>query len=148
MRCNLIAPDLLTDQHLIAERRELLMIPPLAKQRLSKSINTPIPIHFTLNKGHMLFFTNKLKYLSKRFDELTQTMLIRQFKPNLNLKFEIIPDFIEYNLYQDWSPTQADYEIIMVRLKTRIQNKFEWYKYYSKPITQDWFRQHYVDKYN
>lgn len=34
MRCNLIFPWFLTDQHLIAERRELRMIPPLLKKRL------------------------------------------------------------------------------------------------------------------
>ncbi len=38
MRCNLIDPSLLTDQHLIAEKRELRMIPPLLEKKLSKGL--------------------------------------------------------------------------------------------------------------
>ena len=42
MRCNLVFPWFLTDQHLIAERRELRMIPALLKKRVDAGKHTTL----------------------------------------------------------------------------------------------------------
>ena len=62
VRINLINPKKLTDQHLIAEYNEILMLLGYVKKypKLEK-----IPSKYNLGKGHMLFFKNKLKYLKK-----------------------------------------------------------------------------------
>ena len=75
-RINIVDPIELTDQHLVAEYREIFMVGS-ALQRSLKSKNwnpNSIPKQYTLNKGHVKFFYNKGKYLSKRYDELRTEM--------------------------------------------------------------------------
>ena len=62
-RINIIEPSELTDQHLIAEYREIFMVGS-ALQRSLKSKNWEktkknLPKEFTLNAGHVKFFFNK-----------------------------------------------------------------------------------------
>ena len=62
-RINLINPEELTDQHLIAEYREIFMVGGSLKRTL-KSKNgyqeSRVPKQYTLNKGHVYFL--HLKY--------------------------------------------------------------------------------------
>jgi deoxyribonuclease (pyrimidine dimer) len=62
VRINIINPKYLTDQHLIAEYVEILMLLDYAKK------NSPcnIPKKYCLGKGHIKFFSNKVLYLKKR----------------------------------------------------------------------------------
>ena len=70
-RINLIEPNKLTNQHLVAEYREIFMVGSSLQRSLKspsweKTKNT-LPTEFTLNGGHVKFFYNKGKYLSKRY---------------------------------------------------------------------------------
>ena len=69
----------LSRQHLIAEHRELIRIPNTIKS--GKAIIKDILEKFTLGKGHVKFFYNKLLYLHKRYEELYQEAL--QFRSNI-----------------------------------------------------------------
>ena len=61
MRANVgINPKVLTDRHLIAEYRELMIPFGINNKR---GIAKVIPNDFTLNTGHINFFRNKLTYL-------------------------------------------------------------------------------------
>ena len=54
-RINIISPSELTDQHLIAEYREIFMVAGSLKRTLiSKSgfVESKVPKNFTLNNGH------------------------------------------------------------------------------------------------
>ena len=89
-RINIIPPQELTDQHLIAEYREITMIP----GSLNRTLNSKVGFKkervgkvFTLNRGHVYFFYDKGKYLNKRYDELVLEMIDRGFNPNPNRKF-------------------------------------------------------------
>tara|TARA_Y100000590_G_scaffold445646_1_gene578082 strand:+ start:812 stop:1219 length:408 start_codon:yes stop_codon:yes gene_type:complete len=129
-RINIIPVQELFDQHLIAEYREITMVPAALNRtinsksglKLSKINNT-----FTLNKGHVYFFYNKGKYLHKRYKEIVKEMKARGFQPNPNRKF---PKniFIENNLYNDWQPSVEDYKIIRERIKSKIKARPFWYK--------------------
>lgn len=58
-RVNIIDPLDLTDQHLIAEYRELRLLTSNTQRILSNPRGfdrARIPNHFTLNAGHVLFF--------------------------------------------------------------------------------------------
>ena len=60
-RINLIEPSELTDQHLIAEYREIFMVGGSLKRTLvSKSgyQELKVPKSYTLNAGHVYFFYN------------------------------------------------------------------------------------------
>ena len=59
-RINAVHPTVLTDQHLMAEYRELTMVMGSLKRSLnSKNGLPPIPEKYTLNAGHVTFFYNK-----------------------------------------------------------------------------------------
>ena len=129
-RINLINPKELTDQHLIAEYREITMIPAALKRTInSKSglILRKIPTKFTLNKGHVKFFYNKGEYLFIRYQLLVKEMEKRGFKPNKNREFPK-QIFIDYNLFQNWQPSLIDIKIIQARIAEKINQKPNWYR--------------------
>ena len=129
-RINIISPSELTDQHLIAEYREIFMVAGSLKRTLiSKSgfVESKVPKNFTLNNGHVYFFYNKGKYLYKRYNLIIKEMKSRGFKPDEN---RIFPKdiFIMNNLFNDWEPNQGDIKIIRKRINEKIAMKPSWYR--------------------
>ena len=129
-RINIVDPAELTDQHLIAEYREIFMVAGSLRRTLKSKIglqHNKIPKEYTLNKGHVYFFYNKGKYLHKRYNLIINEMVKRKFKPSNNRLFPT-NIFIEHNLYKDWNPNLKDYIIIRKRIQEKIAMKPEWYK--------------------
>ena len=129
-RINLIAVNKLTDQHLIAEYREITMIPAALKRTINSSKGlklNKIPQHFTLNTGHVYFFYDKGKYLFKRYNLLINEMKKRGFNPDPNRQFPV-QIFIDYNLFNDWKPSLTDLKIIKKRIRFKINQKPNWYR--------------------
>jgi len=129
-RINIVEPSELTDQHLIAEYREITMVPGSLKRTLVSKIGykeSKVPKKYTLNTGHVYFFYNKGKYLYKRYREIVIEMKLRGFNPDRNRKFPR-DIFIDNNLYNDWMPTMEDYKIIRQRIAERISSKPDWYR--------------------
>ena len=129
-RVNIIPVEELHDQHLIAEYRELTMVPAALNRTLKskKGLDkTKIPENYTLNQGHVYFFYNKGKYLDKRYSQIVKEMQNRGFSPDLKRKF---PKniFIENDLYKDWMPNPEDLKIIRERIKNKINQKPNWYR--------------------
>ena len=129
-RINIISVSELYDQHLIAEYREITMVPAALKRTLNskKGLDqSKIPINYTLNKGHVYFFYNKGKYLDKRYQQLITEMKRRGFAPD---KKRIFPKqiFIDNNLYHDWQPNEEDYKVIRQRIEQKIAMKPDWYR--------------------
>ena len=63
-RINLVEPSELTDQHLIAEYREIFMVGGSLKRTLVSKVGyreDRVPKRYTLNTGHVYFFYNKGK---------------------------------------------------------------------------------------
>ncbi len=130
-RINLVKPIELSDQHLIAEYREIFMIGS-ALQRSMKSPNWNItkeslPKKFTLNTGHVRFFYNKGKYLYKRYLDIIEEMKRRGMNPNPRRLFnkEQWPD----ELYNDWTPNEIDIQVVKERIKEKINQKPHWYRW-------------------
>ena len=129
-RINIIEPRELTDQQLIAEYREITMVPGSLKRTLASKIGyqeKKVPEKFTLNSGHVYFFYNKGEYLYKRYKQLIQEMIRRGFNPDPNRKFPTAI-FKKNGLYKDWSPTIEDQKIIRERISQKIAMKPDWYK--------------------
>ena len=129
-RINIVEPSELKDQHLIAEYREITMVPGSLKRTLVSKIGykeSKVPKKYTLNTVHVYFFYNKGKYLYKRYREIVIEMKLRGFNPDKNRKFPR-DIFIDNNLYNDWMPTMEDYKIIRQRIAERIASKPEWYR--------------------
>ena len=130
-RINLVLPSELSDQHLVAEYREIFMVGS-SLQRSLKSKNwektlANIPKKYTLNKGHVAFFYNKGKYLYKRYELLIEEMKNRGMNPDSERKFktEQWPD----ELFNDWEPEPDDYKVIRARIKEKIEMKPDWYRF-------------------
>ncbi len=130
-RINLVDPKELSDQHLIAEYREIFMVgSSLQRSMKSKSWSKTIkniPKDFTLNKGHVTFFYNKGKYLDKRYTKLVNEMKRRGMKPDPKRIFK--KNQWPINLYKDWKPKNKDLKIIRKRISEKIALKPNWYRY-------------------
>ena len=129
-RINIIPVSELYDQHLIAEYREITMVPAALNRTLKSKIGldkNKISQQYTLNKGHVYFFYNKGKYLQIRYNEIIAEMKKRNFNPDSQRKFPI-NIFIDNNLYHDWTPTKEDYKIIRERISQKITMKPNWYR--------------------
>lgn len=123
-RINLVPVTELTDQHLIAEYRELPRVFALAR------IDADIPENFVLGKGHVTFFYDKLKFLEKRLAKIIRECQKRGFDiKNTEIKFKINLD-----LYNDYVPTVKALRLSRQRLSEKIELKKTWYKYYGKPL--------------
>ncbi|WP_320667025.1 pyrimidine dimer DNA glycosylase/endonuclease V [Prochlorococcus sp. MIT 1307] len=133
-RINLVSPSELSDQHLVAEYREIFMVGS-ALQRSLKSpswnqIKERLPKDFTLNTGHVKFFYNKGKYLHKRYLKLIAEMKRRGMSPNPARKFK--KEQWPYELYQDWEPKAKDIELIRIRINEKLTQKPKWYRWTNK----------------
>ncbi len=132
VRINLIDPKKLADQHLIAEYNEALMLLGYVKKNPRP---TGIPESYRLGKGHIKFFSNKLKYLEKRHAELKKEMLLRGFSPRKTINL----NEFHRSLHNDWKPTRKDIILIKKRLEEKIRKKPEWYRYYGVNKDLDFF---------
>ena len=129
-RINIIPVEELFDQHLIAEYREITMVPAALKRTLASKTGlnfSKINKKYTLNQGHVYFFYDKGKYLDKRYQQLISEMKKRGFSPDSKRKF---PKniFIDNNLYNDWTPNLEDLKIIRERIDIKIKTKPGWYR--------------------
>ena len=117
-RINLgIPPRELTNKHLIAEHRELKRIPNAVAKGKYNLKN--IPSEFTLGKGHVSFFYNKLGYLRERYVDLYNECITRGFNvQNYQASWNGVPQ----ELMNGYIPTVRDIEIIRERIAERIAN--------------------------
>lgn len=138
-RINLIPVANLTDQHLFAEWREIKMVPAALRRSLkTRSIDDilrGIPPQYTLNKGHVTFFYNKMLFLYNRYIILTDELMSRGYSLTEHDKdfifFRDIPDKFKQ---VDWSPNKNEIAINLARILLRISEKPTWYKQNGKPI--------------
>jgi|TARA_R110000796_G_scaffold17126_2_gene52978 deoxyribonuclease (pyrimidine dimer) len=129
-RINIIPVSELHDQHLIAEYREITMVPAALKRTLNSKVGLlkeKISKHFTLNSGHVYFFYDKGLYLDKRYTEIVNEMKSRGFNPDSTRVFPI-QIFKDNNLYNDWTPMIEEQKLIRQRIQERINSKPDWYR--------------------
>ena len=120
-RINLINPKELTREHLISEYREITRLPGNLRQSLNRKGKKfdlkEIPETYTLGKGHVKHFYNKMLYLQKRFESLVKEMLDRGYNP----KFTNSDIFTKcpQSFYNDYVPTELDIELNRKRIQER-----------------------------
>ena len=124
---NLVDPEELTDQHLIAEYREIRLLCSNLQRTLKSKHGfqeKKVPEKFTLNKGHCYFFYNKGGYIHNRYDQLRIEMRRRGFEPKHKFPIEKWPG----ELYGYWRPTEEDKNVVRERIAQRISERPGWYK--------------------
>lgn len=124
----MIPVSMLADQHLIAETREIKMLPKALQRSLRAKVPLVIPMAFTLNKGHGKFFYNKLRFIKNRYEELKKENIKRGFRFN---DVELLDGFPEW-CYGDYKPDAKAMAVNIERIKLRISDKPHWYRYYGK----------------
>lgn len=107
----------LTNKHLIAEHRELKRIPNVVAKGRYNLKN--IPEEFTLGKGHVSFFYDKLGYLKERYIDLYNECISRGFNvQNYLPSWNGVPE----KLMNGYTPTDKDVYIIRERIAERLAN--------------------------
>ena len=123
-------PKVLKRAHLVAELREITMVPAALRRSLRtippQTILKSIPKNFTLNKGHVKFFYDKLGFLKFRFQRLCTEMTNRGYRPDWS-RIEAFDGFDEV-WYNDWTSTPDDDAIVIDRINLRISQKPHLYK--------------------
>lgn len=117
-RINLVDPSELSSKHLVAEYREIVRVFALARKSQHEMHKKKVPSAYTLGTGHVLFFYDKLKFVSDRYDSLCDEMLKRGFVCNRVPKEELHKG-ITSNMFFGYKPTDAAITINRQRIKER-----------------------------
>ena len=137
-RINLIDPKELSDQHLMAEWREIKMVPAALRRSLKtksiESILKSIPNNYTLGTGHVRFFYDKMIYLKNRYEILTKELLNRGYNLKNTETFDSYTKDLPKEFLLDYEPTENAIGIITSRISEKIAMKPGWYRYYGKKL--------------
>lgn len=124
-RINLIPVETLSDQHLLAEYREIPRMASFARKTVKKQQD--IPVTFTLNKGHMTFFLDKAEFLEERHAVVTEECLRRGIKLTDPRPFEMFrnPKFRQ----KSWEPKEEEILVSKERIDEKLAMKPAFYRW-------------------
>lgn len=124
-RINVVPVECLTDKHCLAEYKEITRPFNKVIKRISNGTmsNVKIPKKYVLGTGHETFFFDKLLWLYKRYYQLRNELLNRNFNIDVD-KFDEIAKTISMELrhtryWGTWYPTPEDMYLNMARLAKR-----------------------------
>lgn len=124
-RINLVEVETLSDQHLLAEYRELPRMASFANKTTKHQKD--IPVSFTLNTGHMTFFLDKAEFLEERHQKVTQELLKRKVSLNNPEKFVMVRN-ARFQQKQ-WKPTTPEISISQKRIQEKLDMKPKFYRW-------------------
>ena len=137
-RINLLKPKHLLDQHLLAEHRELPRVLPLAAAAYTAGRKVQIPPKYTLGKGHVTFFYDKLPFLVVRHYALTQECISRGFKVQPEpLTLLALPN----GPMTVWEPDADDVEVNLARLREKVRSppRPNFYRHRGVVVPVTWY---------
>lgn len=143
MRVNVISPKYLSDQHLIAEYREMKMVTYYyvrSKGTKNGIEKNRISVKYTLNKGHAYMWYDKMNYILKRFNSICDEMRSRGFKCDYT---ELNFTNIDESAFGDYEVTQEDIKINLDRVLIRIEKQPKFYKFKGGNKTLEEWRSFY-----
>ena len=127
----------LTDEHLLAEHREIKRLPYNLQKSIKSGSIKRIPNKFTLGTGHVLFFLDKMLFTMNRYILIRDECKLRRLNVTDylgNWFTNNIPD----NCKKDYTPTDEERQLLVERIKERILKspKKTWH-YYGHEISRD-----------
>ncbi len=129
-RINLIPVEELSDQHLLAEYREL---PRIVNAVINcKAKNNDIPRNYRLGQGHVRFFYNKIIFLFNRYSQIYDELKYRGFIENTPFSPEQMGKSIHASLYNSEKYYEFSEEEIALsrdRILEKLKQKPNWYKW-------------------
>lgn len=118
IRINLVDPSELSYKHLVAEKHEITRVFGLARKAQYEMHKKKQPSAYTLGTGHVLFFYDKLKFISDRYASLCQEMKVRGYNCN-QIDSKDLHEGIEKFMFHDYNPTPEAISINRQRIKER-----------------------------
>lgn len=125
----------LTDEHLLAEHREIKRMPYYLRKAIKSGSIKNIPEKFTLGTGHVLFFLDKGRFTVKRYCAILRECRKRGFDVQ-----DYSSEWIYYTLdrMNDYEPTDEERKLLIERISKRInESKKQFWHYYGKTITKN-----------
>ncbi len=128
-RINTIPPSTLTDQHLLAEYRELPRI--FALVLLACAANRPLtgPDRYTMGTGHVRFFYTRTAYLSRRQSAIIAELVSRGYQISHLEAPAPLDD-------STWEPDEQDRQVNLARLRERLHKPGARYTHRRAPVSQ------------
>lgn len=124
----------LTDEHLLAEHREIKRLPYCLEKAIQSGSINHIPEKFALGKGHVLFFLNKLNFILYRYKDIHFECVMRNLKVQ---NYEHNWDNISEQYMVGHKPTKEEYDLLIDRITKRIsESTKDYFHYYGKRITK------------
>lgn len=125
----------LTDEHLLAEHREIKRLPYCLDAAIRSGSVDKIPSKFTLGKGHVLFFLDKQGFILWRYKRIYEECVNRGFKVDNyseNWRY-VMSDYME-----SYEPTIEEHQLLVERITGRILHGVkEFYHYRGNRITKE-----------
>jgi hypothetical protein len=125
----------LTDEHLLAEHREIKRLPYCLRKAIVSGSIDKIPGKFTLGKGHVLFFLDKMSFVLGRYSEIYYELIHRGFD---------VQDYsdnwkgIDSKYFNKHNCTLEEKKLLIDRISDRIMNsKKKCWHYYGKTISKE-----------
>lgn len=129
----------LTDEHLLAEHREIKRIPACLDKTNFNTLYKRIPDKFCLGPGHVTFFFNKLmftydRYLAIRAECLKRGFDVADYRGSwFRVKNRM---YFDYN-WRGYKPTAEEKKLLIDRISLRINESSKpCFHYYGKPISK------------
>lgn len=129
----------LTDEHLLAEHREIKRLPDNFLKALNSGALRKIPKEFCLGTGHITFFLDKQQFLMKRYLQIHAECLKRGFKVEDYSKnwLDLKDQMAHYNCWNDYTPTDDEKHLLRIRICERTTNsRKKHFYYYGKPVSK------------
>lgn len=111
----------LTDEHLLAEHREIKRLPYYLKRACKTSSIKRIPEKFVLGSGHITFFLDKMKFVFERYQKIHEECIARGF--DVIDYSDNWSDYKEDDRYwNDYHPSEEEKKMLIERISDRIEN--------------------------
>jgi deoxyribonuclease (pyrimidine dimer) len=138
-RINILRPEYLADQHLLAEYRELPRVFDLALRWLERTggDTARLPGTYRLGKGHVMFFYDKMDWCVARQRALIEECLRRGF----DIAHTEVPEDLPEDLCSGWNPTSDDTSINLSRLCAKQAARPLFYRMRGKPLARNYYLQ-------
>ena len=126
----------LTDEHLLAEHREIKRLPSCYLKAKTSGALQRIPKKFCLGTGHVTFFLDKFAFSMTRYMTIHKECEERGFNvPDYSPLWKVVE---RNSCWRNYEPTEEERKLLVERISERIQNSpKEFFHYFGERITKE-----------
>lgn len=145
-RINVIPAELLLSEHLLAELREITRIPNAILSGKAKIDFKAIPERYTLGKGHVIFWYDKLGYIRARYEQLYKEAKKRGFNVTYkDIDYKQLSPIHQAALMNDYAPTKEAQLLNIERICERFDLRKKAYSFHGVIINDEYSFNRYLN---